>query len=99
MMFKQGTQRLTIETVRSGQPRPYADHIQETYVLWEHVPYGKPDGEFMPQTLDTYNGKPIGLDNIPPWLAWYEPHLTSFSLYSSRGPGWFIYIVKTAFTD
>lgn len=37
--MKPGDHRITIETLRSGQPRPYADSEHVVRVTLEHVPY------------------------------------------------------------
>lgn len=106
--------RITIDTVRSGQPRAYADSVEESYVLFETVPWNKP-GVFEPWEVKShYNDKPIGLDNIPSFLSQYVPalrmplrkdagflgsYLAAFGPVPSRGPGWYRYVVISPFTD
>lgn len=109
--------RVTIETVRSGQPHAYADSVEEAYVLLETIPWNKP-GEFKPWEIKGYmkDGKvePIGLYNIPGVLSQYVPalrrplrkdaefmgsYLSYFGPDTSRGPGWYRYVVVSPFTD
>lgn len=106
--------RITIDTVRSGQPRAYADSTTEAYVLLETMPWNRP-GVFEPWEIKSdYNGKPIGPDNVPGVLSQYVPalrmkthkdagflgsYLASFDPAPSRGPGWYRYVVVSPFTD
>jgi len=41
-------ERITIETLASGQSRAYADTIRHVRVSFERVPWNKPDGELEP---------------------------------------------------
>lgn len=36
-----GDYRITVECLRTGQPRPYADHLYEAIITCEVVPYKK----------------------------------------------------------
>lgn len=40
--------RITIETLRSGQPRAYADSEHVVRVTFEHTPWNDQSGEFAP---------------------------------------------------
>lgn len=100
--------RVTIETVRSGQPRAYADSVEEAYVLLEMTPWNNPN-EFQPFALGD-----ASLDNIPRILSQYVPalrtplrkdagflgsYLSAFGPALSRGPGWYRYVVVSPYTD
>lgn len=100
--------RITLDTVRSGQPRPYADSTEETYVLFEVTPWNKP-GVFEP-----YDIKDASLNNIPRILSQYVPalrmplrkdagflgpYLSAFGPAPSRGHGWYRYVVISPYTD
>lgn len=69
--------RITIETVRSGQPRPYADSVHEDIITLEHTTWQNPHGEFQPWDITKAGlaGKPLSADNIPGILAAYVPIL------------------------
>lgn len=68
--------RVTIDTVRSGQPRAYADSVSETYVLLETTPWNKPGAENLePWDVTTRGGKPLGPENVPEVLKSYVPGL------------------------
>lgn len=106
--------RVTIDTVASGQPRPYADSRTEAYVLLERTNWdGK--GDFIPWELKSFDGKPYDTNNVPEVLKQYvpglrvqpksaqkyalEPYLASFGPASERGPGWWRYVTISPFTD
>ncbi len=103
------TVRVTIEHVRSGQPRAYADSVSETYVLVETTPWGqtelKPyeargtvDPEHVPEIFKSYVP---GL-RVPPKSAQkygLEPYLAAFGPAPAKGPGWYRYVVISPFTD
>lgn len=40
--------RFTVEVLAAGQPRPYADTIHHTRVIFEHVPWDAKGGDFQP---------------------------------------------------
>lgn len=97
---KSGDRRYTVNRIRSGQPRPYADHIDEFDLLIEWIPYSK---EAVPQwvpndlneDLVIKAAKTLGCN----WVDkpnWHEPTLQS---KSKIGLGHWKFIVKTAFTD
>lgn len=49
--LKPGTSRITVETVRAGQPRPYADSVYEYIMTLEWIPYGNSEDGFQPRKL------------------------------------------------
>lgn len=68
--------RITIETVRSGQPRPYADSVHEDIITLERTTWQDPHGEFQPWDIKTsFGGKPLSADNVPGILAEHAPIL------------------------
>jgi hypothetical protein len=51
-MPRKGSYRYTVETIASGQPRPYADTIHHVRVTFEHVPWLNGKDEFEPACWD-----------------------------------------------
>lgn len=56
--------RFTIETLASGQPRPYADTIHHVRVTFESVPWNAKDGELQPSFMNEEAARRL-LDKIP----------------------------------
>lgn len=103
--------RVTIEHLRSGQPRAYADSISEALVFIEMDKWNAP-GELEPYDFTL---KDMGPENVPELLKslvpglrvppksaqkyGLEPYLAAFGPVPTKGPGWYRYVVITPFTD
>lgn len=99
--------RVTINTIRAGQPRPYADSVYEEHVFLEHTPWNAPD-EFKPWELTN-----VSISNIPTVLSQYIPTLrlpvkakagTLASYVAQVGPiegkpGWYRIVSISPFID
>lgn len=98
--MKPGSRRYTFETIRSGQPRPYADSVHEFLMTAEWIPLGGTD--WVPN--DSLNEQLVKRqangfcqfkesDDKPDW---HESKLTSFT---KDAPARWRFVVTTAFTD
>lgn len=65
------TQRITIETVHSGQPKPYADHEDVWHVTFEYRNDYREGADFEPDTMFNPEQQPhkalvvLGLEDKP----------------------------------
>ena len=103
--MKQGDRRYTIETHRSGQPRPYADTVHDFTLKIEWVPYKRlAEGEVLTwepndlvEELVVKYAKSIGFGWVEKGEGdWASPHLSS---KTKVGPGEWRFVVTEAFTD
>lgn len=103
MTHTPGTRRFTFDTVRSGQPRPYADSVTEIIVTVEWIPaYGKNKTEF---EINDLNEKLVksAVKGYHPFkeegdadVHWSSSMLTTCT---KLGPGKWRFVITTAFTD
>ena len=109
--MRNGTTRYTVETLRAGQPGPYADTIHEFVLTVEWIPYGytkanpkgAADRQFEPCDIDDSRAKDLGnkigggfYEKGDPEANWASPRLTTFC---KIGPGQWRFVVTSAFTD
>lgn len=103
--MKPGDRRYTVNMIRAGQEKPYADTIHEFTLKIEWVPYKKREQhepmEWEPNDLHDQlvdrAAKTIGYN----WVEknegdWASPHLTH---RSKIGPGEWRFIITEIFTD
>ena len=103
--MKNGDFRLTVEWLRCGQPRPYADTIREFILTTEWIPYGKKNGIIITEFEPTKWVESVILDcaqgickfKLPgERKEWHQSYLESIK---NIGPGkWQIKIIEP-FTD
>lgn len=98
--MKRGTRRFTFETIRSGQPRPYADSVEEVIVTVEWI--DKEGGEFVPNgDLDSV----VVTQVVRGFMSFIERNEVKHGfekILSSRsycGNGQWRFIATTAFSD
>lgn len=104
------TIRITMETIRSGQPRAYADSVHEEVITIEHKPWNNPN-EFVPWDITSSGGKDLSTTNIPLVLSQYVPQLrlptrdkagmlqSYLSSFTRIGPGQYRAVSISPFTD
>lgn len=101
--MKPGTDRVTVEWIRSGQPRPYADSISEFILTNEWIPsIGPQQATFEPRPV----AESIIKQHAKSWKFFYEkgdpqadwasPMLETFE---KLGPGKYRFVIREAFTD
>lgn len=102
-MAKPGDRRYTVETLRSGQPRPYADTIREFVLTIEWIPYrNPPTAEWEPNDLaerlvmDAARTLGHGFKTPEEGPKWYEPRLRE---REKLGPGKWRFLIVEEYTD
>lgn len=97
--MKSGDYRLTVENIRAGQPRPYADSIYEFTIFAEWIPYGKTELEPVKwiELIFISHAKGISYFKLKTEKReWHEKYLDSVV---KVGEGKYKFIIIEPFTD